>query len=635
MCGICGIYNYSNKAPVEGAVLKRMNDALYARGPDDEGYFIEGHIGLANKRLSIIDVEGGRQPIFNEDGKICIVYNGEIYNHLELRKGLEEKGHFFKTRTDTEVIVHLYEEYNDECVKLLEGMFAFAIWDSKENRLLLARDRFGIKPLAYADIDGKLIFASETKAIVQNNSVSRDIDFEAVHYYLTYLSVPSPLSIYKGIKKLPPACILICQDGKVIEKRYWAIVPKKLKFDTLEEYSDEFYRLLKHSVKTQLMSDVPLGAFLSGGLDSSSVVGLMSLVSSQPVKTFSIGFREAEFDELKYARFIAKRFNTEHYELIMTPKDLGRIGDLIWNLDEPHADSSALASYLVSKLAAPHVKVALTGVGGDELFAGYHAYIADKLSAYYSIVPKALTQKMIPNLISCIGANAQRPSKTRRALRFLKSAYLPLKKRHTRWMTLLGFDDDEKDELYSDFFKNETKGLDAFVATNEYFNMAEAIGLDYLNAAMFVDLNTYLNNDVLQQVDRMTMANSLEARVPFLDHKLVEFAFAIPSNLKLKGLTLKFLIRKSMKGLLTEEITKREKHGFGVPIREWFKSDFIRGSINEFLSESSIKRRGFLKVEYVKQLINEHTMGRADNSHKLWLIMVLEIWCRRFLDNQR
>ena len=633
MCGICGIYNYSNKTLVEQPILRRMNEALYARGPDDEGFFIEGYIGLANKRLSIIDVEGGRQPIFNEDGKICIVYNGEIYNHIELRGGLEDKGHIFKTKTDTEVIVHLYEEHGEDCVKFLQGMFAFAIWDSEEKKLFLARDRFGIKPLVYYDMGGRLLFASETKAIVQGDSVNRDIDFEAVHYYLTYLSVPSPLTIYKAIKKLPPASILVCQDGKVVEKRYWSIEPKKLGCNDIEEYGDTFYKLLKDSIRMQLMSDVPLGAFLSGGIDSSSIVGLMSQLSSRPVKTFSIGFEEKEFDELKYARLVAKRFNTEHHELIMMPKDIGRMEDLIWNLDEPHADSSALASYLVSKLAAPNVKVVLTGVGGDELFGGYHAYLADKLSIYYSMAPKMLTRKAIPGLISFIKLDSQRPSGTRRILRFLRSSHLPFRKRHTRWMSLLGFDDEEKDELYSGFLKDQIHSLDSSVVTDEYFDEAEAAGLDLLNAAMFVDLCTYLNNDVLQQVDRMTMAKSLEARVPFLDHKLVEFAFSVPSNLKVKGLSLKHLVRQSMKGLLTDDIINRNKHGFGVPIREWFKSDFIRKSTDEFLNESSIKRRGFFEPGYVKRLMDEHARGKADNSHKIWIIMILEIWCRRFLDS--
>jgi len=633
MCGICGIYNYSDKAPVDRSIIKKMNDALYARGPDDEGYFIEGNIGLANKRLSIIDVDGGNQPIFNEDRTKCIVYNGEIYNHIGLRRGLEDKGHIFKTKTDTEVIVHLYEEHGEDCVGLLQGMFAFAIWDSREGKLLLARDRFGIKPLVYYDMGGRLLFASETKAIVQADNISRDIDFESVHYYLTYLSVPSPLTIYKAIKKLPPASILVCQDGKVVEKRYWSIEPKKPGFSDVEEYIDTFYKLLKDSIKMQLMSDVPLGAFLSGGVDSSSIVGLMSQLSSRPVKTFSIGFEEKEFDELKYARLIAKRFNTEHHELVMTPKDIGRMEDLIWNLDEPHADSSALASYLVSKLAVPDVKVALTGAGGDELFGGYHAYLADKLSVYYSMAPKMLTRRAIPCLVSLIKLDSQRPGGTRRILRFLRLSHLPFRKRHTRWMSLLGFDDEEKSELYSGFLKDRVHSLDSSGITDEYFDEAEAAGLDPLNSAMFVDLCTYLNNDVLQQVDRMTMANSLEARVPFLDHKLVEFAFSVPSNLKVKGLSLKHLVRQSMRGLLTDEIINREKHGFGVPIREWFKSDFIRENANEFLSESSIKRRGFFEAAYVKRLMDEHARGKADNSHKIWIIMILEIWCRRFLDN--
>lgn len=633
MCGICGIYNYSDKSPVEPPRLKKMNDALYARGPDDEGYFIKGNIGLANKRLSIIDVEGGNQPIFNEDGNVCVVYNGEIYNYIELREDLKKKGHIFKTKTDTEVIVHLYEQYDEDFLKFLRGMFAFALWDSRQEKLILARDRFGIKPLVYYDRGGRLLFASETKAIVNDDKIERELDFEAVHYYLTYLSVPSPLTIYKSIKKLPPATIVICHKGRVIEKKYWSLEPKRLKFNSVEEYGDVFYGLLKDSIKSQLMSDVPLGVFLSGGLDSSSTVGLMSQLSSQSVRTFSIGFEEKNYDELEYARFIAKRFNTEHHELIMTPKDIGGMENLIWNLDEPHGNSSALAIYLVSKLAVPYVKVALTGIGGDELFGGYHAYIADKLSFYYFILPKMIIQRAVPNLLSRIKIDSQNPSRTRKVLRFLKSAYLPYSKRHSKWMSLSGFDDEEKNELYSDFLKKQTDGLRSFAVTSEYFDRAESLGLDYLNTAMFVDLNTYLNNDVLQHVDRMTMANSLEARVPFLDHKLVEFALAIPSNLKLKGLTSKYLIRNSMKGLLTDKITKRHKHGFGVPISEWFKSDFIRKNTYEFLNESSIKRRGFFKVEYVKKLTEEHLKGKVDNSHKLWLIMILEIWCRKFLDS--
>ena len=632
MCGICGIYNYLNRTPVDHSILKKMNDTLSARGPDDEGFFIEGEAGLANKRLSIVDVEGGRQPIFNEDGKICIVYNGEVYNHIELRRELEDKGHIFKTRTDTEVIVHLYEEHGDDCVKLLRGMFAFAIWDSRGRKLLLARDKFGIKPLVYCDRGGTLIFASETKAVVLGDSVSRDIDFEAVHYYLTYLSVPSPLTIYKAVRRLPPASILVCQGGKVTERRYWSLEPKRLAYSEVEEYGDSFYKLLKDSVKMQLMSDVPLGAFLSGGLDSSAVVGLMSQFSPRPVKTFSIGFEEREFDELKYARIVAKRFNTEHHELIMTPKDIGSMEDLVWNLDEPHADSSALASYLVSRLAAPEVKVALSGAGGDELFGGYHAYLADKLSIYYSMVPQVLTRGVVAGLTPLMGGESQRPSGKRRIQRFLKASHLPFLKRHTRWMSLLGFDEEEKKKLYSGFLKDQVRVLNSSDLTEKYFDEARAAGLDLLNTAMFVDMCTYLNNDVLQQIDRMTMAKSLEARVPFLDHKLVEFAFSVPSSLKVKGLSLKYLVKRSLKGLLTDEITEREKHGFGVPIREWLKSDLIRKNADEFLSESSVKRRGFFEAGYVRRLVEDHAAGKADNSHKMWVIMMLEMWCRRFLD---
>lgn len=633
MCGICGIYNYQNSAPVDPAVLTKMNRALSARGPDDEGYFFGGNIGLANRRLSIIDVGGGKQPIFNEDGTIGIVYNGEIYNYAELKKTLQAKGHRFKTNTDTEVIVHLYEEHGEECVTFLNGIFSFALWDSKKEKLVLARDRFGIKPLCYFNKNGRLLFASETKSIIQDTDVRREIDFEAVHHYLTYLSVPSPLTIYKGIKKLPPASILICQQGRVTEKKYWSLSPQRLTFTGIEHYCDMFYDLLKDAIKMQLMSDVPLGAFLSGGIDSSSIVGLMAGMSSQPVKTFSIGFEEKGYNELQYARFIAERFHTEHHELIMAPSDIGLMEDLIWNLDEPHANSSAIASYLVAKLAAPHVKVALAGAGGDELFGGYHAYIADKLSHYYSFASAIGVGKLIKNLISNKKLDTQKPSPARRILRFLKYAHLSFGERHTRWMSLLGFDEEEKHELYSDFLKNQTKGIDSFAVTSGYFQQGTQLGLDALNTAMFVDLNTYLNNDVLQQIDRMSMASSLEARVPFLDHRLVEFAFSIPSGLKLKGLSLKFLVKKSMRGLLTDEIINREKHGFGIPMLEWLTSDFLKQRVADLLDTAAVKRRGFFNPEYVQCLFEEHSKGRADHSHKLWLVMVLEMWCRRFLDN--
>ena len=631
MCGICGIYNYANKAPVKRSLLKRMNDALSARGPDAEGLFVQDNIGLANKRLAIIDVAGGSQPIFNEKGTVCLVYNGEIYNYLELKKALQEKGHRFKTATDSEVIVHLYEEYQEDCCRMLEGMFAFALWDAGREKLILARDRFGIKPLVYSDYQGRIIFASETKALVQDETLAREIDFQALDYYLTYLAVPSPLAIYKGIKKLPPATMLICRKKTRQKKSYWQLRPKTLKLKRVEEYGDLFYALLKDSVRARMVSDVPLGAFLSGGIDSSSVVGLMAQVSSQPVRTFSIGFKEKGYNELAFSRLVAQRFSTRHHELLMQPDDLGRIEDLIWNLDEPHANSSALASYLVARLAARQVKAALTGVGADELFGGYRAYIADKLGRYYSVLPGALIKNIFACLLPEKKADTQAPGILRKTYRFVNAAHLPFSQRHTRWMSLFGFDARQKQSLYSDFLKEQTQDADSDKVTAEYFAQASQLGLDYLNQAMYADLNTYLNNDVLQQVDRMSMASSLEARVPFLDRRLVEFAFSVPSGLKVKGFGLKYLLRKSMRGLLGDQVVNRQKHGFGVPLAEWFQSRLIRDYSDRFLSREALKKRGFFRPEYVQTLIREHRQKSADHSHRLWSILVLELWCRRFL----
>lgn len=627
MCGICGILNFGIDELVNRETLRRMCTVMSHRGPDDEGFFVERNVGLGMRRLSIIDLSTGHQPISNEDGTVWIVFNGEIYNHLIVRKELESKGHKFSTNTDTEAIVHAYEEYGEDCVSKLRGMFAFAIWDEAKKKLFLARDRIGIKPLYYCIDDKRLIFGSELKVILEYPGIPKDLDFNALDNFLTFEYIPAPLTIFKKIKKLPQAHTLSVENSKISINEYWKLHFKGVK-RTEEETCDELYEVLKEAVKMRLMSDVPLGAFLSGGIDSSTVVGLMSEVMDRPVKTFSIGFDDPSYNELNYARAVSKHFGTDHTELVIKPDIVGWVDRLIKYLDEPFGDFSIFPTFLVSELAREHVTVALSGDGGDELFAGYEYYIADKIESYYRKLPAIFRKKLIPSVVDSIPPSPQKKGLINKIKRFVEGTQHPDRLRHFRWAKF--FSEEEKALLYSEDIRRELEGVDTYLPFTKY--LTESNGADYLGQELFSDIKTYLCDDILVKVDRMSMANSLEARVPFLDHKFVEFVATIPSGMKLNGFESKYILKKSMSRILPKETLYRNKQGFSIPIKNWLK-DELKPLMEEVLSSKRIKKEGFFNPDYVDRLKVEHLNGIENHSHRLWALMVFEIWQDVYLKN--
>jgi len=634
MCGICGKLNFDGR-PVDEGLIRKMCSVLAHRGPDDEGVYTSKHgarstehgIGLGHRRLSIIDLDTGHQPMSNEDGSIRIVYNGEVYNFLRLREDLEKKGHRFRTRSDTEVIIHLYEDYGPDCVKYLRGMFAIAIWDSPRQRLFLARDRLGQKPLVYTLTSSSFIFGSEIKAILADPQIKREVDLEALHHYLTYGYVPAPLTIFKGIKKLPPAHTLVWEKGQVKIERYWSLsyIPKlQLKE---EEYVPRLLELLKESVKLRLISDVPLGAFLSGGVDSSAVVAMMAELSDRPVKTFSIGFEEASFNELKFARIVSRRFGTEHHEFVVKPDALEILPKLIWHYNEPYADSSAIPTYYVSQITRQHVTVALNGDGGDEAFAGYERYLANKIARSYEKIPAFIREGVILPLINRLPEDTTRKSLTRRIKRFTAAIRETPERRYVRWVSI--FNNLQKKELYSSEMREGMVDLDSVNLLVDVYRQAKAD--NFLDSTMFVDCMTSLPDDLLVKVDIASMANSLEARSPFLDHKLVEFAASLPPDLKLKGKTTKYILKKALKEYLPKDILYRDKMGFGVPIGRWFRNE-LKDYAYEILLDTRAKERGYFNPDSVKKILDEHTSGRIDHWCRIWGLLNLELWHRMFMD---
>jgi asparagine synthase (glutamine-hydrolysing) len=625
MCGICGRLNFNDEL-VTKEFIHRMCQVLKHRGPDDEGIYINPKseirnpkIGMGVRRLKVIDLETGHQPIHNEDKRIWIVCNGEIYNFKDLRMDLEKRGHKFYTKSDTETIIHLYEDYGIDCVKYLRGMFAFAIWDERKRGLFLARDRLGQKPLVYAMINGSFIFASEIKSILENPEVEKEVNLEALHHYLTYQYIPASLTMFSGIKKLPPASILICNaKGEIKIERYWDLNYKnKLKLSE-PEYCEKILELLREAVELRLISDVPLGAFLSGGIDSSAVVGIMSQLMDRPVKTFSIGFEEEDFSEINYARTIAKYFHTDHYEFIVKPETIEILPKLIWHYNEPFADSSALPTYYLARETRKHVTVALNGDGGDENFAGYDRYKANKIASYCNIIPRSLKR---------IAAGMAGKLPMRKANRFFQAINESPERRNIRWHCF--FDNERKNKLYSEEMRKKLSYLDAYDYMINVFQEAEAD--DFLDKILYTDINTYLPGDLLVKMDIATMAHSLEARSPFLDHKFMEFNARIPSRFKLKGLTSKYILKKALKGLLPEEILKRGKMGFGIPIGKWFRYQ-LKDYIREILLDTRNLQRGYFTRESIRQLLDEHISGKVDHGYRLWALLNLELWHRMFID---
>ena len=604
-----------------------MNEAIRHRGPDEDGFYFSDGVGLAMRRLAIIDLKSGQQPIPNSDRTAWIVFNGEIYNYRELRGQLEKLGHEFHTDSDTEAIVHAYDQYGTDCPKYLRGMFAFAIWDERAKSLFLARDRVGKKPLLYAKLDGELVFGSEFTALLEHPRISRDVDFEAIHHYLSFICVPAPLTAYRAIRKLEPGHWLLWRGGEIKTERYWELdFSKKVSIDE-EEAGERVVELLRDAVRVRLMSEVPLGAFLSGGIDSSAVVALMAQESSEKIKTFSIGFDEQDFSELHHARRVAEHVGADHHEFIVRPDAMEILPTLVEHYGEPFADSSAIPSYYVSKETRAFVTVALNGDGGDECFAGYERYAAMSIAQKYANLPEALRNGVISNVVSALPGFDARQNPLRKAKRFVAAASLPPVERYLRWVS--AFDDAAKQNLYSDDFRRETAMFRTASILEPWF--AKANGSGIIDAALLTDTMTYLPNDLLVKMDIASMTVSLEARSPFLDHQLMEFAASLPEKLKLRRLTTKYLLKRVLKKLVPAENLNRSKMGFGVPIGHWF-----RGAMQPFLRETLLSEkalaRGLFQPERVRQLIDSHVSVKADHSHRLWTLLMLELWFERFID---
>jgi asparagine synthase (glutamine-hydrolysing) len=616
MCGIAGIVR-SDGRPIDKGELQDMCRVMVHRGPDDEGVHLGEGIGLAMRRLSIIDLHSGHQPVANEDQSVWVVFNGEIYNYRQLRKELEGRGHRFRTSSDTETIVHLYEEFGTSAVERLRGMFAFAVWDGRLRQLLLARDRLGIKPLYYAERDGELVFASELKSILQLPHIERTLNWEAVRHLFTFLATPATHSIVDGVKKLEPGHVAILREGcRLRTERYWDVTFTPDTTATEQDLVQRLRDLLVDTVAAHQISDVPIGAFLSGGIDSSAIVALMAQ-SSTRVKTFSVGFHEDGFDEHGYARKVAARFGTEHHEIVLEPSVIPNVQDLVWYLDEPFGDTSAIPTYVVSKLAATQVKVVLTGDGGDELFAGYDKYVVEGRERRYDRVPHGIRQ--LTSLVS-----AAMPEGVR-GRRFLRHLGLNGSRRYLDASTLVPAED--LPNLFRDTAFAEMKPYDPWAASLAYLER----GNDWMSTLQYRDLHTYLPLDILTKLDRMTMAHSIEARPPLLDHHLVEFAATVPSHLRLRDGTTKYLFKQAMQGLLPADIIDRPKRGFAVPLGRWFRGE-LAGFARDILLSDTTRQRQYLNTDYLERLIARHMQGR-DLDLQLWTTMSFELWCRQFLDS--
>jgi len=564
----------------------------------------------------------------NEDGSIQVVMNGEIYNFLELREILEKKGHDFKSHTDTEVLLHLYEEKGIDCLKELRGGFVFALWDERKARLFIARDRIGKKPLYYVYKNRTLVFASEVKAILEDPEVSREVNRKAITDYLSYGYTPTPETMFKGIMKLPPAHFMLYEDGNMKMERYWRLdFSKKIKLEE-REYTSRIMDLLEDSTRARLKSDVPLGAFLSGGIDSSAVVYMMSRLSAS-VKTFSIGFEEESHSELKYARIIANRFGTDHHEYIVKPQAIELLPKLVWHYNEPYADSSALPSYYVAKMTRQEVKVALNGDGGDEDFGGYERFMAARFAELFTKIPEGLRKGFLKFVVSKIPESLEFNSFPTKFKRFLSMAQKPYRERHYNWVTI--FRDAEKDSLFTDQFKKEINSKSSFLYLNNAFE--ECDSRDVVDLVMSCDIRTNLLDDLLVKMDIATMANSLEGRSPFLDQKMMEFAASIPSEVKIKNTKLKYILKKALREVLPKEILQRGKMGFGIPIDKWFRGE-LKGYSYDILMNKRSLERNYFKKESVKRLLDDHSGGKANNGARIWSLVNLELWHRIFIDGE-
>ena len=624
MCGIAGIYHIKTFEPVREDLLKAMTDALVHRGPDDEGFYCSGPVGLGHRRLSIIDLADGHQPMTNEDRTVWVVFNGEIYNFTDLHGFLKSKGHRFQTRSDTEVIVHLYEEMGESCFGELRGMFSIAIWDDRKKKLILARDRVGKKPLYYYHDGSKLLFASEIKAILQVPGISRDIDIEALSDYFSFLYVPAPKSIFKRIRKILPGHFLVASADGVRETKYWDLSFAKTEELTEEKWCEKLSEALHEAVKIRLMSEVPLGAFLSGGVDSSSVVAMMQKTIGSPVITSSIGFEEKEFNELPYARSVSSYFGTDHHEQMVRPDAVAVLQKLVWHYDEPFADSSAVPTYYVSKVARQHVTVALSGDGGDENFAGYRRYYFDQRENYIrGWLPAGIRQPVFGALASLYPKADWAPRIFRGKATFQNLARCPIE---AYFRSVAACQSELKGELLHGDIQRQLADYDSVNVLREYYNKADTD--DLLSKVQYVDIKTYLTDDILAKVDRASMAVSLEVRAPILDHKFMELAARIPSTLKLRGLNGKYIFKKMLEQRLPQAIVRRPKMGFAVPLARWFRGE-LRDMAYDVIVGS--KADDLLQPNTVARIWAEHQGGFRDRSTELWTLLMFRLWQRQFL----
>ncbi len=619
MCGICGLlFKVEGRIP-QKQTLHSMNKTLTHRGPDDEGIQIFSSVGLAMRRLSIIDLQTGHQPLSNEDGTITIVFNGEIYNFLILKKQLQNLGHDFTTSTDTEVIVHGYEEWGEDVCKRINGMFAFAIWDDEKKKLILARDRIGIKPLYYYQDEDKLVFGSEIKAILQCSDIDKTIDLVALNNFLIFEYIPSPRSIFKKIRKLEPGHWLTWERGQMTNRSFWDYLPRQKPWKE-SEAQERMLELMKDSVGLRLISDVPLGAFLSGGIDSSITVAMMAQLMNNPVKTFSIGFKESSYNELHYAQAVAEKYNTEHHEFILEANALDLTEELIKQFDEPFGDFSIFPTYLVSKIARDFVKVTLSGDGGDELFAGYDTYRAHVFAQnIYRWFPGKSLFNYLAEKIS--------PTEKKKGLinsfkRFIQGTWLPDSLYHVRWMIFL--QQQERSQLLSDDILNNISDYQIYEFIHRYAEQLDK-DTDDITRTGYIDLKTYLVDNILVKVDRMSMATSLETRVPFLDHRLVEFAFSLPPHLKMRLFKTKYILNKTFWHYLPKEVQNRDKQGFSIPIKNWIRGE-LKPMMTDFLDESRIRQQGFFKSKYITRIMDAHIKGKENHSHILWALMFFQQW---------
>lgn len=627
MCGIHGIIALRDDANVDATILDRMGAITEHRGPDDSGVFAAPGVALGMRRLSIIDLAGGHQPLSNADGSLQLVCNGEIYNFRALREELEAAGHQYKTNSDSEAILHAYVQWGDDFVTHLNGMFGFALWDAKRKRLLIGRDHLGIKPVYYLEHEGKLIFASEAKAILQVPGVSAQIDPTGLDQYLRLGYTPAPYSIFAGMKKLPPGAMMIVEDGALRIRRYWRLPTGVDRVKTEADWGDALLQQLERSVVAQMVSDVPFGAFLSGGIDSSSIVGFMAQHSAHAIQTYAIGFDTGEagsyYNELPFAEVVAKRFRTNHKEIVVRPNVVQLMPKLLWHMDEPIADSAFITTYLVSQFARQDVTVILSGVGGDELFGGYRRYLGEYYGQYYQMLPKTLRSRVVAPIAQRMPADRHSPllDMSRLARSFLLASELPFEERYRAYVGV--FDDAAMQRLVK---APNPEPYDALAVA-----FGESDRTDAVRTLFEVDLLTQLPDDLLMLTDKMTMATSLECRVPMLDYELVELAARMPSKFKIRGRELKHILKRSLQVLLPKEILYRKKRGFGAPMGAWIKNE-LSALTRHLLSPEAMERRGLFSPAVVQETLQLHQTNKEDRTDHLLALLNFEVWARMYLD---